>query len=201
MEDPVTLKPPQDLVGHAAVPVPGAPRKPFDFEEQLRVGAKGESFILGAHPELRWPAKGERRWDLEGGNPDGTRRTVEVKTDTYPHSETPNYFWERRTNIRRGASGVSIDGGPWRSARDGVSELVYLFTNGGTKAEPGDPVGYWFRDLPALVLRIEMLINAGIAMPRRVRSLDVSAFGYAVPRGEFGDLCECVVYKDGVEGP
>ncbi len=66
--------------------------QPFVMKTQLAIGRAGESFILGAHPELRWPKEGERRWDLEGGNEDGTRRTVEVKCDMYPHEDTPNFF-------------------------------------------------------------------------------------------------------------
>jgi hypothetical protein len=108
---------------------------------------------------------------------------------------TPNYFMERRTNLRKAKR--SIDGGPWRSAGHGVTEFAYLYSNGGTKAKPASPVAYWFRDVPALVARLEELITAKLAQPRRVRSLDVAAFGYLVERSALADLAECVVYQDG----
>lgn len=168
--------------------------KTFNFKEQLAIGAKGEAFILGAHPEYRFPRSGTKRWDLERVEVDGDQEsliTLELKTDTYPHEETPNFFIERSTNIRKGNR--HLLGGPWRSLSHGVKEFVYLYSNGGTKAAPGDPIAYWFRDLPALVARLD----ANKYPTRSVRSVAVSALGYLVPRSALVDLAECILYHAG----
>jgi hypothetical protein len=178
------------------VSIPTAAQR-LAFERSLAVGRVGEDFLLTAHPELRRPKEGERRWDLEGAFPDGSRRTVEVKYDTYPMLATPNFFMEVGTTV----DGRFIIGGPWRAARDGVSELAYLFINGGKSLdEPGAPTCWWFRDVPALVAALDAMRaqpkGAGRPEQRRVRSAaNVSASGLLVPRASVAALAECITYE------
>lgn len=169
------------------------------FAKQLAVGRLGEDFLLGAHPELRRPAAGERRWDLEGGYPDGSRRTIEVKCDQYPMLDTPNLFAERSSVIAQsgGRPGRFLQGGPWRALMHGVREFAYLFANGGTKAKPAPPVCWWFTDVPALVARLNILEPT--LQIRRVRSGMVTAVGLLVPRDLLEPLAVVTVYKPEAE--
>ena len=170
--------------------------RPFELPREFAIGRAAEAFLLGAHPELRWPAEGERRWDLEGAYADGRRRTIEVKCDTHPMLATPSYFMEARTNLRR--TKESLVGGPWRARNHSVNEFVYLFSNSGSAAEPGEPVAFWFDDVPALVKRLDEGILDGEWEIRRNRALDVSYFGYLVPRAKLAHLAQEVRY--GKEG-
>lgn len=155
------------------------------FATQYAVGFAGEEFLLGAHDWLKRALPGERRFDLVDTRP--PFRRIEVKTDTHPLGDTPNLYAERRTVIYpkggmsyRGAT--ILVGGPWRALQDKVDCFVYLFPNGGTSAEPGEPVAFWFNDVPALVERLDDLIARGKCRAPRVRTGKVSAQGYTVPR-------------------
>lgn len=162
-------------------------KPPFDFQTQLDVGWAGEEFLLKAHPWLGRAMPGERRFDLVDKRPPFKR--VEVKTDTYPMADTPNFFWEKSTIIH-GREGGYLPGGPWRAARDAVDTLIYLYSNGGSKDAPAAPVAFHFENVPALVERLDVLVakRPRVAMPRRVRSLKVTAQGYLVDRDLLADL-------------
>jgi hypothetical protein len=163
-------------------------KPPFDFQTQLTIGEAGEDFLIAVHPWLRRPTTPERRFDLIDQRPPFKR--VEVKTDMWPHNDTPNFFWEKSTVIHGRKAGGYLPGGPWRAQRDDVDTLVYLFSNGGTKDAPQPPIGYWFNDIPALVAALDALIlrRPRVALPRRIRSLRVSSQGYLVPRELLADV-------------
>ena len=67
-------------------------------------------------------------------------RTVEVKTDYYDHTTTPNVFMEYASHDK--------PGGPWRTARDGVAMFAYLFPH-------PFPLLYVWDDVPGLVRALE----------------------------------------------
>ncbi len=158
------------------------------FRKAFEQGYKGEEFLLKAHADLKRAPDGERRWDLIKTTRPFAR--VEVKTDSYPLQASPNFFMERKTYVYKG--GYTLQGGPWRAEKDGVDILVYLFSNGGTADEPGEPVAFWFDFgvIPQVVTRIEELIESKQAKYRRVRSGGCSAQGYLVPRVLLQDLYE-----------
>lgn len=97
----------------------------FDFKQQLNAGAEGEALFLKLYP---WLNKADGIvFDFER---DG--KTVELKTDTYSMSKTPNFFMERHSDKAR-----QTLGGPWRAARDNVDFFVYMFL--------AEKKCFWFR--------------------------------------------------------
>ena len=50
-------------------------------------------------------------------------KSVELKTDSYSMTKTPNFFVERYSDVERGTNG-----GPWRAAHDDVTYFVYMYS-------------------------------------------------------------------------
>ncbi len=91
------------------------PREIFGFKKQLEVGNVGEALFLKHYKDS---AKSDgRKYDITHNG-----KKVELKTDTYPMQETPNYFMERYGSIEDKKSG-----GPWRAHEDGIDYFVYLY--------------------------------------------------------------------------
>lgn len=138
-----------------------------EWEDTKPRGDWGESLIHASRADILLAPPDERRYDLllEDG------RKVEVKTDSYPLGDTPNFCMERTS--QRG--GGTWDGGPWRSARDGIEVFVYLFRH-------PVPTAWWFEDVPALVARLEELIAARRCHQRFVYSGGIRAACWLVRR-------------------
>lgn len=118
-------------------------RKP-NFKADLIRGQDGEEMLVTLWPEYFMPKppieyedptkaqlKAYREYDLL--HVDG--RKVELKTEHYDHTTTPNFFMEVEAwgNV----------GGPWRARRDKVDIYVHLFPLPHPKA-------YIWEDVPAL---------------------------------------------------
>ena len=92
--------------------------KDFEFDKSKEVGDKGEKWFVKTYPKIFKPFTESRDSDLIH-IPDGRR--VEVKTDTYNMTDTPNFFIERFSDI-----GKHTPGSFWQVL--GKSELfIYLF--------------------------------------------------------------------------
>lgn len=154
------------------------------FKVDLARGKAGERW-LADRTGLRFPADGERRWDLEGGvvgRPNYMR--VEVKTDSYDPLRTPNFFMELLTVV----GGRELVGGPWRARADGVDTFVYLYHS----PDRSPSWAYWFYDLPALVAELDR--NPSRWQMRAVKLDQLRATGLLVPRTKLSHLYTQVRY-------
>lgn len=132
-----------------------------DFESDLAFGQRAEVEMLGWLPS-GWALSTDRRWDLV--HADG--RTLELKVERRPWSETANVFFEHQVNGK--------PGGPWRAAEDGVSLYTHLFV------QP-EPMALVWQDVPALV----RWVDSWLAVTRRwafsIKNKGWTGVGYAVP--------------------
>lgn len=147
--------------------------KTFDFQKQLKVGKRGEELFLKRYPDLK-PTDG-REGDFIGYS----RRVIELKTDSYDMSKTPNFFMEYIRNIESGAPG-----GPFQAKEHGAYYFCYLFEKSGTV--------YWF-EVDALVKHIEK--NKDAYKKMRVQNKGWAAMGYLVPRASLEHL---IILKENV---
>lgn len=97
-------------------------RKVFYFERQNRIGKLGESHFLSFYQFLPISRADGRKYDftLDG------QLTVELKTDTWLMSDSPNIFVELYSNAE-----TETYGGIHRAKHDGVDFFVYYFINNG----------------------------------------------------------------------
>jgi hypothetical protein len=145
------------------------PREIFTFKKQLDVGSKGEALFLKHYGDGASKADG-RKFDLSYNG-----KKVELKTDTYPMQETPNYFMERYGSIEDGKVG-----GPWRAAQDNVDYFVYFFLSNKTF--------FWFESKPLVKFLDEYTRNM---RGKTVANKGYSSLGYAVPR----DACDHLLIR------
>lgn len=88
----------------------------FDFKEELEKGKKGEELIK----EYLVNAT-----KTDGFNSDfilNDKTKMELKTDFYDSTKTPNFCIERYSDIKQ-----KTDGGPWKAYKDGSVWFYYLF--------------------------------------------------------------------------
>ena len=136
----------------------------FDFDTQLKVGNEGERAFLKRYAHLQPEKSLDRRYDfvLKNG------KTVELKTDTYEMSRTPNFFMEIFGSVDEQKLG-----GPWRALHDGVTFFVYYFAK--------DGVFFWF-ETESLCKALDTLIASGNYSPRSIQNRGWAARGYTIPR-------------------
>lgn len=145
----------------------------FDFNKQLEVGDTGEEKFLSFYKDLHPKKSKDRRFDF---HIDG-EKTVELKTDTYPIDNTPNFFMEMFGNIDEAKLG-----GPWRALQDEVDYFVYFFIKNKTF--------FWFETV-SLCKMIDGLIAQHGLKPREIKNRSWTAMGYAIPRNEL----ETILYR------
>jgi len=136
-----------------------ANKREFGFNEQKEVGDIGEKLFLEYYPEC---TKGDgiiADFYLRG-------EKVELKTDTWNMEETPNFFMEFQSDMKRGTPG-----GVFRSAEEGTKYYVYFFIV--------NKVFYWF-DVVTLVNFLSTYI-----IGKKYKTVKNKAWitsGYTVPR-------------------
>lgn len=158
------------------------------FKEANAVGDRGVAYIMANYQGWAPPPEGERRHDLErslrveytgDAKVSWGLETLEVKTDTYDHTATPNFFIEQYTER---ANGSEILGGPWRTVEHGVDIFAYVFL------EP-TPLLYVWRDVPRLVGCLEQLIWQRSTHQRIINSADgMRVRGWLVRRNQLAKL-------------
>jgi hypothetical protein len=139
--------------------------KTFDFKKQLKVGAKGESLFLSLYPKLE-KADGIK-YDFMLGD-----KTLELKTDTYSMTETPNFFMEHLSDCKSGKLG-----GPWRALQDGVDYFVYMYQ--------AQKQCFWFEPKPLVEFLDVYIRTAGYKV---IRNKGWTSHGYTVPRETLSHL-------------
>ena len=88
-----------------------------NFQADLKRGQQGEQDFLKLFTKL--VGTDGRKGDILA--PDGK---IELKTDFYPMSQTPNFFIERYSSIE-----VLSPGGPWQAKAHGCKYFVYYYTS------------------------------------------------------------------------
>jgi hypothetical protein len=143
--------------------------KTFSFQEQLKVGDRGESLFMERYP---------RNLDIYPGREyDFTVRcngkTVELKTDSFNMEKTPNFFLERYSDVYK-----KTPGGPWRAKKDKVDIFCYYFVR--------HNLWYEFRDLPKLIKKLDKLTEKKGMI--HVKNRGWVTGGYTVPREELEEF-------------
>lgn len=150
-----------------------ANQKTFDFDEQMKVGDRGEMLFTKAYSNLA-PVKSADDLKYDFNTSIGT---VELKTDTYSMAATPNFFMERY-----GCMNSKKDGGPWRASLDKIDYFVYFYINDGTF--------FWFKT-EELMKIIDPLATK--KRERWIKNKAWTAIGYTIPRAE---LSSAVIHTD-----
>ena len=136
----------------------------FDFKEQMVVGDVGEKDFVRCYPNLTPQKSKNLAWDFNLN----TGMTVELKTDDYPMSKTPNFFMETVSDTKSGKLG-----GPFRAFDDGVNFFVYYFLR--------DKTFFWF-ETDKLHAKLKELIETGQFPLKSVQNRNWVTQGYAIPR-------------------
>lgn len=146
-----------------------AEQKSFGWKEQLKVGTRGEElFIQNYHSPL--VIVPEHKVDFRRVT-DG--KTIELKTDTYNIAKTPNFFWERFSDVHK-----KTPGGPWRARKDRVDIYCYYFVRHNLYFE--------FTDIKRLCKELEKLTKRqGLVF---VKNRAWITGGYTVPREKVAHL-------------
>lgn len=136
------------------------------FKNSLKVGKDGETLL-----HKLWPAL--ERIDGRAGDfrlPNGEK--LEVKSDTYNHDTTENFFMERWSDFDK-----KKPGGPWQALAHGCQNFFYWF--------PKNRIGYLFntQELVDILELIEHTLKP--VMIENVRWLTI---GYKVPRATLSKL-------------
>ena len=143
----------------------------FSWKKQLEIGQAGEHLLInGYHSPIVFSHN--LRWDFTRIS-DGAK--IEVKTDTYDHEATPNFFFERWGN-----EADRKPGGPWRARKDRVDVFVYFFVR--------NNIYYEFNDVKVLCARADKLIRRKSTEEIRIKNRGYITVGYKLPRDEFKDL-------------
>lgn len=146
----------------------------MSFKASLRKGDVGEVLYFSANPSLV---------KLDGRVADFTcpqsGDRIELKTDYWCMSRTPNYFFEKLSDEATGKLG-----GPWRSASEGTERFVYFYVTNLTYVE--------FRT-DQLLERLERIVPT--IEPTKIRNDSWTTIGYRVPRGLLSDIATEVKLK------
>lgn len=143
--------------------------KVFDFKEQLVMGSRGEELFMEYYhsPLVVYP---EHKADFKRIS-DG--KLVELKCDSYNLLKTPNFFFERWSDVHK-----EKPGGPWRARKDRVGVYCYMFVR--------HNVYFEFEDVKALTDILDKL-TAGKGMIY-VKNKGWVTGGYIVPRDAVAHL-------------
>lgn len=153
-------------------------KKVYSWKEQLSIGEQGEESFKAIwktnfHSSLiKAPVR-----DYDFLTEEGLK--LELKSDNYAPDKTPNFFFERFSVLAQ-----QKPGGPWQSYEKGADLFVYQFV---LTSE-----AYIFRDITALIARIDYLVHEHSLKPRKVANRTYFASGYAVERTLFKDLYEYI---------
>ena len=144
--------------------------KTFDFQKQLKVGAKGEELFLSLYPNVTKTDGIKHDFEWNG-------KTIELKTDTYSMEDTPNFFMEHISDVKSMDSPKTKMGGPWRALEDGVDYFVYMFSK--------QKKCFWFRPKDLVKFLDEHIKTLGYKV---IRNKGWTSRGYAVAREKVSHL-------------
>lgn len=151
-------------------------KKVFDWKTQLAIGEEGER-IFAEHYHDKPLTKIEAHY-ADFKTKEG--EVLELKTDTYPMSKTPNFYFERYSDMKK-----KSPGGIWQSMDKGVQVFCYFFKS--------DGVYFEFRDMPALKQCVEDYIRDKSYVI--IRNKGYSSQGYKIPRSLLNHLWKSYTIK------
>ena len=152
--------------------------KTFNFDEQLKVGDKGEKDFITVHQNDGPVKSKDLKYDFILSN--GKR--VELKTDTYNVNATPNFFIEILGNTNSGQLG-----GPWRALADGIDYFVYYYMTNG--------IFFWF-ETQKLCTKLSEIIATLNLIPKEIKNTSWSTRGYLIRRELLEDILLKVTQKE-----
>jgi hypothetical protein len=136
-----------------------ARKKTFDFDEQLKIGNRGEKLFLELYPKVKKEDGRIYDFSLDG-------KTIELKTDTYSMDDTPNFFMEHLSDVNTGRLG-----GPWRALEDKVDYFVYMFIT--------QKQCFWFKPKPLVEYLDDYIKTVGY---KTVKNKAWTSHGYTIDR-------------------
>jgi hypothetical protein len=142
----------------------------YGFERQMSIGEQGVRFLLDRFPGVLEATSG-RHGDLRIRK---TNDLIEVKTDSHLFSETPNFFFERFSNLDR-----QTPGGPWQAKANGCKYYAYLFLE--------ESKLYVF-NVDSLLAYLESIIPVRSPVNVLQKGSGWTTQGYGINRNQFKDL-------------
>lgn len=134
----------------------------FNFEKQKEQGQAGER-IFGEYSNNRWRRLDGYTADFEEVS---TQNRMELKTDLYDMSKTPNFFMERWSNTAK-----QTDGGPWQALKNKCRYYTYFFVKNKT---------YFMFETKQLVAMLDSIVSSLKLIP--VMNSTYITTGYKVNR-------------------
>lgn len=147
-------------------------KKIFDFQERLKFGNQNEQLFMSIY---RQPLQLIKEHYADFRLEDGT--IVELKSDSYDHDKTENFFIERYSSIESQKPGSF-----WQSEPKGVGLFIYFF--------PSNNCYYEFRDLPKVISKLDDIIKEGKIKPTKVFNKGWTGLGYKIPRKDLEEFWE-----------
>jgi len=154
--------------------------KVFDFKKQLEFGQQAErDFMEFYHEPLVLATTFAYDFKLvESGN------KLELKTDDYCHTKTPNFFFERWSDYHK-----KKPGGPWQSRKKRADIFCYYFAR--------NNIYYQFDNIKLLCKELDTYIKDNKLGFVMVRNKGWITAGYKIPREAVAHLYE--IYEIGEE--
>lgn len=152
--------------------------KMFDFKKQLEFGQQAERDFMECYHTPIIPAT-TLSYDfkvVECGS------KLELKTDDYNHDDTPNFFFERYSDLHK-----KKPGGPWQSRKKRADIFCYYFIRNG--------IYYQFEDIKLLCKTLDTYIKDNKLSYVAVRNKGWITSGYKIPREDIAHLYD--VYEIG----
>jgi len=151
----------------------------FDFEQQLKVGKKGEDSLLIRFPFLEKTDGRKADFIIKEGYP-CAGDFLELKTETRTIEETKNFFIESYSDTER-----RTVGGPWRARNDGVRFYAHLFKCG----------ALYIFDTAILLPHLVKAIKIKKIPAKKIKNKTWVTTGYAVSRELLIETPACVYSK------
>lgn len=134
----------------------------FDFKEQLAIGELGERLFIEHYPEPLMKSN-SLKIDLVGVV-SGVR--IELKTDSYPMDKTPNFFFERWSDVD-----AKKPGSVWQCQKK-VDRFIYFYSSSNTYFECSN--------IPALVRYLDTVLDN--YPPVSIPNKGWTTVGHKIPR-------------------
>jgi len=140
------------------------------FKDSLVLGDRGEKLLLDTYSYLK-PANCDAHDVVD------TRynSTVEIKTDYYPMSKTPNFFIEKYSDDYKFKAG-GLD----RAAIHKTDIFLYQFIN--------DKTIFWFDDIPKALVIVDKFVREHNLQLIKIPNKGYNTLGYKIPRYILSDV-------------